>query len=472
MKLRTNNDQLQPLAVLHELVQLAEIDTLYRDLYLEVARNLMGSMLDETRFRMLKQSKERLETVTLQSRAAIEQGDWGHLPPLVSEIETLRSTLDSVAQQLELAGKIYDAEPVCIDPFSPGLQRFLSAALRSRQSLRETVNALCANLVTTDSAHAAFYRARQEWFKSQSREEPDTLDPAAEPAGKTAIEKALSDLNTGALDDLRSLAERMAGAPKEPDQHFAAGAAPKRADNPELAAAFPHRSLDNAARLQLAPLELPAEPEISSFIHHWAWQPGFPDPTVTQDGKIVLQNIAPDRIYPDGMPAQRQSVLDLFMIHPFINSGGGRYIPQLVSEQLLVETFPEDEPPTGSPLLEALFLPRRAGLSRAEIEQALLRHGSHVVKTELALDPTEFRLACIPYDAYCRLGNMLGLGNHPHWTHFDGYQVLKSGKLHALVGGDVRFGGAYDLCSISSIDERDGLIARFVVVRRTRFSPS
>jgi len=38
----------------------------------------------------------------------------------------------------------------------------------------------------------------------------------------------------------------------------------------------------------------------------------------------------------------------------------------------------------------------------------------------------------------------------------------------ASLGGDVRFGGVYDVCSIARDDEREGLVARFAVVRRER----
>jgi hypothetical protein len=46
--------------------------------------------------------------------------------------------------------------------------------------------------------------------------------------------------------------------------------------------------------------------------------------------------------------------------------------------------------------------------------------------------------------------------------------VLEGGKLRALAGGDVRYGGIYDLCSISRADEREGVTTRFAVVRRER----
>jgi hypothetical protein len=40
--------------------------------------------------------------------------------------------------------------------------------------------------------------------------------------------------------------------------------------------------------------------------------------------------------------------------------------------------------------------------------------------------------------------------------------------LRALAGGDGRFGGHFDLVSISSSDSRDGVYARFAIIRRAR----
>ena len=46
------------------------------------------------------------------------------------------------------------------------------------------------------------------------------------------------------------------------------------------------------------------------------------------------------------------------------------------------------------------------------------------------------------------LGEAEGWGRQPFWTHFDGYLVMADGRLRALVGGDVRFGGLYDVLGI------------------------
>ena len=48
------------------------------------------------------------------------------------------------------------------------------------------------------------------------------------------------------------------------------------------------------------------------------------------------------------------------------------------------------------------------------------------------------------------------------------YQLLRSGKLRALVGGDIRYGGRHDLVSLGRDYEEDKIITRFAVVRRAR----
>jgi hypothetical protein len=84
--------------------------------------------------------------------------------------------------------------------------------------------------------------------------------------------------------------------------------------------------------------------------------------------------------------------------------------------------------------------------------------------------PLEFRLVCMPYDLYMRLGRDRGWGQWPHWTQFDGYQVMGGNRLGALVGGGGRFGGVTDLVSISRNDSREGVYARFAVARRARMA--
>jgi hypothetical protein len=136
-------------------------------------------------------------------------------------------------------------------------------------------------------------------------------------------------------------------------------------------------------------------------------------------------------------------------------------------EVVLVEAHADGDA-TVTPLLRELGLDRRRGLSRDDIETGLQKHGARVVAEHLGLDPLAFRIVCVPPDIFVRLGRDRGWGERPEWTHFDGYQVAKGGRLRALVGGNAKFGGLFDLCSISIDDARDNTVARFAVIRRER----
>jgi hypothetical protein len=158
-----------------------------------------------------------------------------------------------------------------------------------------------------------------------------------------------------------------------------------------------------------------------------------------------------------------------FSLHPYVNSGGARYFPILAdSEFVLIEDFPEGAGGEGAELLSVLGIKQRGGLSRVEIEAALRQRGGQVLQEKLGLDPRAFRLVCVPFDVYLRVGRDRGWGQQQHWTHIDGYQVMEGGRLRALVGGDVRYGGLFDLCSISPSDQREGVRTRFAVVHRER----
>jgi hypothetical protein len=163
----------------------------------------------------------------------------------------------------------------------------------------------------------------------------------------------------------------------------------------------------------------------------------------------------------------------LFALHPFINSCGVRYLGVGSGEYVLLETFPEDaEPAANSGTLPLLGLERRRGLARIEIEDALRRNGVKVLQEHLGLDPREFRLVCIPFDVYNRVGHERGWGRQQQWTHVDGYSVGRGGQLGSLAAGHARYGGLEDLVILGRSDQRDTVTTRFCVVRRARFLAS
>jgi hypothetical protein len=212
------------------------------------------------------------------------------------------------------------------------------------------------------------------------------------------------------------------------------------------------------------PRHLEARVELAA-LRRYAWTPSADGWGQTTAAQVPL---------PAGAPEELRDGLAMFVIHPLVNSGGARYLPSLVDEDVLVEDFPDPadgQTPAASELVKCLGLPGRRGLARIAIEQALLMHGARMLERELGLDPRVFRLVCIPSDVYLRLGEAEGWGRQPCWTHFDGYlirTIAGQTRLQALAGGDVRYGGLYEVMAVGRDYDSDRLLARFAVVQRAR----
>ncbi|MEJ2200625.1 MAG: hypothetical protein P8X63_06390 [Desulfuromonadaceae bacterium] len=229
---------------------------------------------------------------------------------------------------------------------------------------------------------------------------------------------------------------------------------------------FSAETLKTAKQLGLEPVQAESWHTRYGHLCRFAWHPA-----IGREGSLPgeAQQVF-DRNLPADTPEGMKERIRMFMIHPFVNSGGSRYLPDLVAEDYLVEDFPEPQPGQpfpDSPLLAALHLNRRDQLSRLTIEQALLRHGDEIL-AQLQLDPFQFRLVCIPPDLHLRTGQQKGWGQQPLWTHFDGYMIQRDSHRMALAGGDVRFGGVFDLVGIGVNYESDRVFARFAVVQRQR----
>jgi hypothetical protein len=229
---------------------------------------------------------------------------------------------------------------------------------------------------------------------------------------------------------------------------------------------FPDAVLERARMLGLAPFKVESRFDKYAQLASICWQPTFADLESAQ-GRLLALPLTADA------PEALLTRIELFVLHPFINSAGVRFLPPLVDEDVLVEDFAEPAANSAIPvssLLEALKLNRRNSLTRMQIETALAERGYLVVKDELGLDPYQFRLVCIPPDLHLRIGMSQSWGSQEIWTHFDGYMLTADGKMQALAGGDVRFGGIYDMLGISRNYEADRIIARFAVVQRRRMA--
>jgi hypothetical protein len=461
-KMKPDDDQLQ---VTSTLAEIGNVDTVYRDVYLERARTLMGAVLSLEEFQSLEQQQAGLAELPLPIGRAIEKADWTRVKELSGRGQVLRRAVEGKRRLAETARDIYAVDDVRLDPFSPGLQPFINLSTKNLSALRARAIERLAALERMDAPTRDFYTARRTAFEALVlgawERSPDA------DAGTDARAAATQALKRGDMSRLEKLANTLisGGAVSSKTTSRGAVAAPSREAAPppaDLLFAYSADTMAGARRLGLAPRRLESRVEIAS-LRQYAWNPLFVDESDRIGGKDVP--------LPAGTPEGFRERLEILMIHPLVNSGGSRHLPKLLAEDVLIEDFPdlkEDDNPPASDLLVALGLPSRRGLTRMAIEHALLARGSRIVSDELRLDPRTFRLVCIPPDVHLRLGEAEGWGRQPLWTHFDGYLVMRNGRLRALAGGDVRFGGLYDLLGLGRDYDSDRVVVRFAVVRRER----
>jgi len=454
------------------LIEVSRLDTLHRDLYFRRAHELMEPMLSQSAYAQVKEGLAAIEWLEKQLRAAIERGDWPRSRELTARIRGIQESAAANGEWMKYAEALYDgAADTPIDPFSPSLHVFVGGSAQRLLEWQARAIETLSTLKRLDDANAVFYARRESDFAALSINAP-AGEPEATPTTATQAQlqrEALEVLDAGNLSRLDQVISNLMEKPvaQEARQESAEAKSAEAAElGSDLLYSFSDATLAGAGRLGLAPARVESRRHMAYLIPH-CWQPSYLKDEVKLRAKKEMARLT----YPSDTADQEKETIKFFLLNPFITSGGTRYQGCFVIEDLLIEDFPEPEPKEKMPrtgLLAALGLESRWGLTRIEIEHALVRHGPRILEEALSLDPEAFRLVAIPPDVYIYLAPGRGWGQQQMWTHFDGYRVREDGKLQALAGGDQRFGGAHDVVGFSPAYTNERIFARFAVVQKKR----
>ena len=458
------------LTIVGQLIEISKLDTLFRDLYIHRARALLTTFFSVGSYQQLKENKAEIPWVEKQLRTSVERNDWKRCTELTERLRELRKRTDAGAHFAKVAEAVYEqAGDVSIDPFSSGLNIFVSATNASILGSRaEAINILHA-LERSDPEKREFYASRVSDFNRLKISTPATVTQEERVDAGQLQQVALSALDAGDLSKFDQLLASLAKGPKtkqKKQDEIDLKPAEVAELGDDLLYTFTEQTLSTAHELGLAPARTQSRREFAYLIPH-GWQPSFRQDEIRKWSKEKLSKLT----YPSDTSNGAREAIEFFLLNPFITSAGTRYRVCLVKEDLLLEDFPEPDSREEIPsrLLSRLKLTSRWGLSRNEIENALLEHGLKVLE-ELQLDPALFRLVVVPADLYTHLGPQRDWGQKEMWTHFDGYRVLEGGKLQALAGGDKRFGGTHDIVSFSNDYASGKIFTRFAVVQRKRLT--
>jgi hypothetical protein len=322
-----------PLGLVSQLLDVGNVDTVYRDVYLQRARSLMAGVLSIEEFRRIEQDTAELATLPLAIGRALEKADWARVKELSERSAALRGSVEGRRREVDLARGVYAVSDVRLDPFSPGLLAFVRLTAKELPALRSRALEHLAALERVDPPWTEFYARRRAGLQAVALPTAESSSTAT--ASLDPREAAQHALKAGDMRGLARLAERVmaavtpsGGRPTVPEASAAvAGRAPA-----DLLTAYSEDTLKGARRLGLAARRLESRVELAS-LRQYAWNPLFAD----ESGRIDVNRVP----LPAGTPEAFRERLEMLIIHPLVNSGGARHLPTLVAEDVLVEDFPD-----------------------------------------------------------------------------------------------------------------------------------
>src|ERR1051325_11002278 len=297
------------------LIEAANTDTVYRDLYLRRARELFSATLDESAYRGVKSSEKDIEDLIGRGRSAVLQRNWDQAAQLSAQVESLRQHKAAMSPLTAIGKELYDADAVAFDPFSPG--KHLGPQSEAKQpELRNRLLETLAALAKFDPSFGSSYEKRRSYFSGLQL-------ASATGSQKTAQrDRAQTERLAQELRDWKESGMATASV--------GASAVMTRYESPvDLAVAFAADVITRARELGLAEAQTAPVAEIAAAreaIYAHVWQPTPANPDLEREGVLRAQALA-EKNLPGVVASEDLKILaGQFVQQIFINSGGARYL--------------------------------------------------------------------------------------------------------------------------------------------------
>jgi hypothetical protein len=142
------------------LIQAGKTDTIYRDVYLHRARELLSPTLDEPGYRAIGSMQKDLDELVRHTRSAVVQFNWDEAAELSAQADRMRKAIDARAGIAPLAKDVYEADVVAFDPFSPGKHLGPQAQALPSELRTQLLQTLASQAPKRISAFSTCARAR------------------------------------------------------------------------------------------------------------------------------------------------------------------------------------------------------------------------------------------------------------------------------------------------------------------------
>ena len=192
------------------LIEAANADTVYRDLYLRRARQLLSATLDESAYRAIGSTEKEIEDLMRRSRSAVLQRDWDQAANLSAQADSLRQRKAAMGQLAAIGKDVYDADTVAFDPFSPG--KHLGPQSEANQpGVHKRLMDTLASLGKLDPSLAASYEKRRSYFSSLELASPTASQKGAQRDRGQVERLAVEAAEKGDTATLAAAGKRIAG---------------------------------------------------------------------------------------------------------------------------------------------------------------------------------------------------------------------------------------------------------------------
>src|SRR4030095_12123024 len=161
------------------LIEASNADTVYRDLYLRRARQLLGATLDESAYRAIGSTEKEIEDLMRRSRSAVLQRDWDQAANLSAQAESLRQRKAAMGQLAAIRKGVDDTHTEGFYPFSPG-KHLGPQAEANQPGVQKRLMDTLASLGKLDPSLAASYEKRRSYFSSLELASPTASQKGAQ----------------------------------------------------------------------------------------------------------------------------------------------------------------------------------------------------------------------------------------------------------------------------------------------------
>jgi hypothetical protein len=265
------------IALAGALVETGNIDTVYRDLYLERARTLLSPLVSLEDFHHLEQERKGLAELPVAVARALQAENWPLVKELSQRTDAARQAVAEQAERFATARDVYAVTNVVLDPFSHSLEKFSGIAVSALPALRTQIVEQLTALEASDVPWREFYAARRTAFQTRA---PVAREPVAGGAGAPASvdsvrQAAAQALKAGDMRQLAKLADLMptvasgAGG-RERDAAVTTGSPPPA--GPDLSASWSSDTLTAARQLGLGARHLNPRGDLAA-LRPYAWSP-------------------------------------------------------------------------------------------------------------------------------------------------------------------------------------------------------